>query len=305
MGRSVMFNRYGGPEMLEFVERPDPVPTRGQLLVRVEAAGVQPFDAMFRAGHMKQWAPAHFPQTLGNEFAGTIIALGDDATAFGLGDEVLGWTLGDGYSELIAVPDTHCVRKPSDMPWAEAGALSASGQTASTALEALNVRSGEALIVHAAAGGVGSMAVQIAIAAGATVIGTASPDNHDYLRSLGALPLDYHGDLAATLERAVPGGADAALIAVGGEAAITASLAVVRDHHRVGTIVYEPAAQRYGVRRIGTQRSRERLTSLVTLHGAGKLAVHVSMTIPFSHAAEAHRLIETGHVRGKVVLVRE
>jgi enoyl reductase len=304
MGRAVVFNRYGGPEVLEFVERPDPMPAPGQVLVRVEAAGVQPFDAMFRGGHVRQWAPAHFPQTLGNEFAGEVVALASDVAEFAIGDNILGWTLGNGYSELIAVPSAHCVKKPPEMPWDEAAALSASGQTASTALEALNVHSGETLIVHAAAGGVGSMAVQLAVAAGATVIGTASPDNHDYLRSLGAVPVDYHNDLTAALKVAAPEGADAALIAVAEEAAITASLALVRDRQRVGTIVYEPTAERHGVRRISTQRSRERLADLTARCEAGKLAVHVSATIPFSRAAEAHRLIETGHVRGKVVLIR-
>jgi len=305
MGRAVVINRYGGPDVLELIERPDPAPAPGELLVRVEAAGVQPFDVMYRAGDMRQWAPAHFPQTLGNEFAGTVMTLGRDVAAFGVGDEVLGWTSGDGYSETIAVPAAHCVKKPPVMPWPEAGTLSASGQTASTGIEALNVRAGETVIIHAAAGGVGSMAVQIAIAAGAHVIGTASPANHPYLRALGAVPVDYHGNLPAALKRAAPDGADAALIAVAGEAAVTASLALVKDPYRIATIVYEPAADRHGVRRIGTQRSQERLAGLVALYEAGKLAVHVAAAIPLSHAAEAHRLVETGHVRGKVALIRE
>jgi enoyl reductase len=305
MGCAVVFNRYGGPEVLEIVERPDPVPDMNQLLVRVEAAGVQPFDAMYRAGRLQQWAPASFPQTLGNEFAGTVTALGSDEIGFAVGDEVLGWTQGDGYSQLIAVPATQCVRKPRRMSWAEAGALSASGQTASTALDALNVGAGEIVVIHAAAGGVGSMAVQIAIAAGADVIATASPANHDYLRSLGAMPLDYHGDLSAVLKAAAPTGADAALIAVQGEAPVAASLAVVKRRERIVSIVFDPAVERHGIRRVGTQRSRERLAALVRLSEAGKLAVHVAAAMPLSHAAEAHRMIETGHVRGKVVLMRE
>jgi enoyl reductase len=305
MGRAVVFNSYGGPDVLEIVERDDPVPAAGQLLVRVEAAGVQPFDAMFRGGRVQQWAKAAFPQRLGNEFAGTVIGLGDGVIGFTVGDAVLGWSMGDAYADAIVVPAAQCVAKPDRMPWAEAGALSASGQTASTALDALDLSAGETVIIHAAAGGVGSMAVQIAVARGATAIGTASPGNHDYLHALGAVPVDYHGDLVAELRKAAPNGADAALIAVGGEAPVTASLALVGDKQRIVTTVFDPAAERHGVRRIGTQRSVERLTSLLRLYENGQLAVHVAEAIPFSRAAEAHRLIETGHVRGKVVLTRE
>jgi enoyl reductase len=305
MGRAVVFNSYGGPEVLEIVERDDPAPATGQLLVRVEASGVQPFDTMFRGGRVQQWAQAKFPQRLGNEFAGTVIRLGSDVAGFALDDAVLGWSMGEAYADAIPVPAAQCVKKPARMPWAEAGALSASGQTASTALDALDLGAGETVIIHAAAGGVGSMAVQIAIARGASVIGTASPGNHAYLRRLGAVPVDYHGDLAAALRKAAPDGADAALIAVGGEAPVTASLALVGNTQRIVTTVFDPVAERHGIRRIGTQRSVERLASLLRLYENGQLAVHVAETIPFSRAAEAHRLVETGHVRGKVVLVRE
>jgi enoyl reductase len=305
MGRTVVFNSYGGPEVLEIIERPDPLPGAGELLVQVEAAGVQPFDTMFRGGRVQQWAKARFPQTLGNEFAGLVIGLGSGVSEFAIGDGVLGWTAGNAYAEVISVPASQTVKKPARMPWAEAGALSASGQTASTALDVLDIRTGETVIVHAAAGGVGSMAVQIAVARGTKVIGTASPQNHEYLKALGVVPVDYHSDLTEDFRRVVAQGADAALVAVGGEAPITSSLANVRQKERIVTIVYDPAADRNGVRHIGSQRSRERLQSLLSLWEDGRLAVHVSATLPLAQATEAHRLIETGHVRGKVVLTRE
>jgi enoyl reductase len=305
MGRVIVFNSYGGPDVLKIVERDERAPTAGQMLVRVEAAGVQPFDTMFRGGRVQQWANANFPQTLGNEFAGTVTALGSGVAGFAIGDAVLGWSMGDAYADAVVVPSTQCAKKPRKMPWDEAGALSASGQTASTALDALDLRAGETVIVHAAAGGVGSMAVQIAVAGGAVVIGTASPGNHAYLHELGAKPVDYHGDLAAALRKVAPNGADAALIAVGGEAPVTASLALVGNKQRIVTTVFDPAAERQGIRRIGTQRSVERLASLLTLYENGQLAVYVAEAIPFSRAAEAHRLVETGHVRGKIVLTRD
>lgn len=305
MARVVVFRQYGAPDVLELIERVDPVAGPGDLLVAMEAAGVQPFDAMFRAGYMQQWAPATFPQRLGNEFAGRVIGVGEDVSGLAVGDDVLGWSRGDAYAESIAVPAGNCVKKPAAMPWVEAGSLSASGQTASTVLAALDLEPGETLIVHAAAGGVGSMVVQLAVAAGIRVVGTASPANHDYLRRLGAEPVDYHGDLIANLRQVLPNGATAALVAVGGEAALAASVTLVGDRARILTVAYDPAAEAMGIKRIGTQRSVARLQSLVDLHTAGKLRVEVSQVLPLSRAAEAHRAIESGHGRGKIVVVRD
>lgn len=304
MARVVVFRQYGSPDVLELAERAEPVAGPGELLVAMEAAGVQPFDAMFRSGYMQQWAPATFPQQLGNEFAGRVIGVGEGVSDFAVGDDVLGWSRGDAYGESIAVPAGNCVKKPASMPWVEAGSLSASGQTASTVLAALALKPGDALIVHAAAGGVGSMAVQLAVAMGIRVVGTASPANHDYLRRLGAEPVDYHGDLVANLRAVLPDGATAALVAVGGEAALAASVALVSDRSRILTVAYDPSAEGLGIKRISTQRSVARLQSLVDLHAAGKLRVEASQALPLSRAAEAHRAIESGHGRGKIVLVR-
>jgi NADPH:quinone reductase-like Zn-dependent oxidoreductase len=142
------------------------------------------------------------------------------------------------------------------------------------------------------------------VADGIRVVGTASPANHDYLRRLGAEPVDYHGDLVANLRSALPGGASAALVAVGGEAALLASAALVADRSRILTVAYDPAAEGLGIKRIGTQRSVARLQSLLDLYNAGKLRVEVSEVFPLSRAADAHRAIEAGHGRGKIVLVR-
>jgi enoyl reductase len=204
---------------------------------------------------------------------------------------------------MIAIPVGQYVLKPHAMSWPEAGALSASGQTASTAFDALALSAGQTLVIHSAAGGVGNFAVQIARAKGIRVIGTASPDNHAYLRELGATPVDYHGDLEANLHLVAPEGVDAALVAVGGEAPIQTSLALTGDAAHVVTIAFDPASDRYGVRRIGTQRSIERLSGLTALYEAGKLRTQVGDVFPLEAAADAHRRVETGHSRGKTVLL--
>ncbi|GLQ89085.1 NADP-dependent oxidoreductase [Dyella flagellata] len=303
MPRAVIFETYGPPSVLKIVERPRPIPKEGEVLVNVEAAGVQPFDTAYRSGAVRQWAPAKFPQSLGLEFAGTIIETGGKVAGFDPGDAILGWSLDGAYAEAIVVPAGQFIRKPDAMSWPEAGALSASGQTASTALDALGLAAGQTLVVHAAAGGVGSFAAQIAVAHGVRVIGTASPDNHAYLRELGAVPVDYHDDLEVSLRGTAPEGIDAALIAVGGEEPIRASVALTGDAARVVTVAFDPASERYGVKRVGTQRSTERLSFLAALYEAGKLRVPVGRVFALEEAADAHRHIETGHSRGKTVLV--
>jgi enoyl reductase len=302
MSRAVVFARYGGPEVLEVLDVEAPAPGPGRVLVSVRAAGVQPFDALFRSGAAHQWAPATFPQRLGNEFAGVVEAVGEGVTGWRAGQPVLGWAMLSAYGEHVVVGADEIVAKPVAMPWAEAGVLSASGQTAAAALAALGVGKDDTVLVHAAAGGVGTFAVQIARARGATVVGTASPRNHGYLRELGAVPVAYGDGLVERVRAAVPAGVDAALDASGTVAALRASLQLVEDRGRIGTVAYQPAADELGVRRLSTERSAARLSQLTDLYTADKLRISIQREYPLDEAAEAHRAIETGHVRGKLVL---
>ncbi|WP_017571007.1 NADP-dependent oxidoreductase [Nocardiopsis halotolerans] len=298
--RAVAFSAHGTPDVLEPIELPIPEPGPGEVRVRVRAAGVQPFDTALRQG-LSFGFPVTFPQVLGNEFAGTVDAVGEGVTEFAPGDGVLGWQLLSCYAEYTVAPVAQVVAKPEGMPWEVAGVLSASGQTASTALEELKVARGETVLVHAAAGGVGTFAVQIARDLGATVIGTASPGNHDHLRSLGAVPVSYGEGLVERVREVAPQGVDAALDAAGAEA-LRASIQVVGDRARIGTLVAFDLVEETGVRAIRSQRSRERLEELVALHERGGLQVPLAGVFDLSDAAGAHRLSETGHLRGKVVI---
>ncbi len=301
MATIIVFDNYGPPEVLHPIEVPDPEPGPGEVRIRVRAAGVQPFDCATRRGDYAQYNPLPLPARLGNEAAGVADKVGPDVNAITAGEEVIAFMTMMGYADTVVVPADQVGPKPAEMPWPEAGVLSASGQTASTALDELQVGAGDTLLIHAAAGGVGTFAVQLARARGATVIGTASVRNHDYLRSLGAIPVTYGPGLEERVRDAAPGGVSAVLDAIGGEA-LDASVKLMNDTKRIVTIADWTAPARLGVRRIGTDRSVQRLNDLTGLYRKGQLTIPVTGTFPLAEAAAAHRAVEPGHVRGKVAL---
>ncbi|MEV7356452.1 NADP-dependent oxidoreductase [Kitasatospora sp. NPDC091276] len=300
--KAVTVTRSGGPEVLRVTEVPDPEPGPGEVRVRVLAAGVQPVDLAIREGFRPPGAVVEPPFVLGNEFAGVVDRLGPDGSGRQVGDEVLGFRLLDSQAELVTVDAAQLVAKPAGMPWEQAGSLSASGQTAHLALTLLAVGPGDTVLVHGASGGVGTVAVQLARAWGATVIGTASERNHDYLRDLGAIPVAYGEGLVERVRAVAPQGVDAAFDAAG-RGALAASVELVADRSRIGTVVDYPEAERLGVRGLRGPRTAARLTELVRLWEAGGLRLEIAEALPLERAAEAHRLVGAGHVRGKVVLV--
>lgn len=301
--RAAAIERFGAADELRSRQLPVPQIAASEVLVRVSAAGVQLTDAAIRGGWVPPGATIEFPQVLGNEFAGTIEAVGEQVLDFAIGDEVAGFRVLGCYAERVAVPATQIVHKPKNVDWLTAGALSASGQTAHTALERLNARSGETLLVHGAAGGVGTMLVQLARLRGLTVVGTASPANLDYLRGLGAIPIAYgDGQLDRIRAAAGPRGIDLVLDAAGHANLLTA-VELVANRDRIGTIVDCDLAVRLGCRWITSDRSAARLEELLTLCAAGDLAVMIRATYDLEQVADAHRDVETGHGRGKVALI--
>jgi len=302
MSAAVAFSSYGDPEVLRVIDVPEPHAGAGEVRVRMRAAGVQPFDCAFRRGALQGFMPARFPQVLGNDFAGVVDEVGADITVVAAGADVLGFCTLAAHAELVVVPADQVVARPSSMAWEVAGGLSASGQTAFNALRDLGVGRGDTLLVHAAAGGVGTIAVQLAREWGAEVVGTASERNHEYLRSLGAQPVTYGPALAERVRAVAPGGITVALDCIGGDA-VPVSIELAGGPERVGTIADHGAVATYGVRRPGGERSAHHLGELVRLYTAGRLHVTIQATFPLAQAAEAHRQVETGHVRGKVVLI--
>ncbi|MFJ7215802.1 NADP-dependent oxidoreductase [Amycolatopsis sp. NPDC098790] len=292
--KAVAFTEFGGPEVLRVLDLPEPHAGPGEVRVRVRAAGVQPFDAAVRAG----WEPPHlklgWPRVPGNEFAGVV-----DEGDLAAGTEVLGFTAVQAAAEYVVVPVTDVTPKPPEMPWDVAGGFTAGTQTASIALELLRVKRGETLLVHAAAGSVGTAAVQLGRLAGARVVGTASEANQDYLRELGATPVVYGPGLK---ERLAPFEVDVVLDGAGGDA-LDVSLDLVSDRTRILTLVDHDRAADLGVLVSKSGRSAERLAGLAALYAKGDLRFHVRRAYPYTEAVAAHREIETGHGRGKIVLM--
>ncbi|KRV51232.1 alcohol dehydrogenase [Wenjunlia vitaminophila] len=307
--RAMAMKEYGGPEKLRPVDVPRPKVGPDSVLVRVRTAGVNPVDWKIAQGRMDEVARVHFPLVPGWDLAGVVEELGPAVVEYAVGDEVIGYVREDHvqngtYAELVAAPVRTLADKPASLDWPQAGGLPLAGLAAFQCLAAAGVGLGDTVVVHGASGGVGSFAVQIAVAHGARVIGTASPGNHDYLRSLGAVPVAYGEGLVERVREVTPEGVDAAVDFVGGDA-VAASVALVgasrRDEPRIASIV-DVGVKKVGGRYVFAQPSYADLTSLGNLADAHKLSVHVTRTFPLEEAAEALRLSQQGHTRGKIVL---
>lgn len=307
--KAAAFAEFGGPEVLSLMSRPMPEAGPGQVRVRIKAAGMQPFDTAVRAGWTPPGLTDPLPRIPGNEFAGVIDQVGPGVADQGepgvrldVGTEVLGFSLLNSYAEYIVVPATDVTPKPPELPWEVAGALTAAVQTADIAIGQLNPATGETILIHAAAGAVGSVAVQLAVRRGATVIGTAREENHAYLRDLGAIPVAYGDGLTARVRALAPGGVDAALDGAGG-AALDASLELVPDRGRILTMVDHAKADELGIMVTKGVRTAERLARYAALCAKGELKFLIRRTYRLEEAADAHREIETRHGRGKLALL--
>lgn len=300
--KAAAFYEIGGPEVMKVITVPDPQAGPGQVRVRVKTAGVQHYDCGVRGGWTPPGVTIQLPQIIGNEFAGIIDQVGEGVTEFEVGSEVLGFNLLNSYAEYVVVGVDQIVRKPESMPWEVAGGLTGNGQGAYIALKAIGVGPGDTVIIHGAAGSLGSYAVQLAKLWGAkTVIGTASEGNHDYVRSLGAIPVTYGEGLVERVRALAPDGVDAAFDTAG-EAGVRASVELVADRKRICTFVAYDIIEELGIPAVRGVRSAARLAELAELHANGKLRTTIRQTFPLEQVEAAHRLIETRHGRGKIVL---
>jgi NADPH2:quinone reductase len=310
----VIATAYGGPEVLSVIDEPAGEPGPGQARISVRAAGVNPVDYKLYSGQFGA-DPARLPVRLGFEASGVVSAVGADATGpagpVQTGDEVIAFRMSGGYAAQVVVPASSLVPKPAALDWAQAAGLMLTGATAWHALVATGVGAGDTVLVHGGAGGVGIMAVQLAVSRGATVLATASPARHDLLRDLGAIPVAYGRGLADRVRGAAPQGIDAALDLVGTDEAIDVSVELIGDRSRIVTIAAFARAGVIGVKAIGggpgadpgTEIRDAARPELARLAGDGKLRVFVTQTFPLAEAAAAHRAIITGHTTGKIVLI--
>jgi len=305
---------YGGPEVLTVVDEPTPEPGPGEVRLEVRAAGVNPIDYKVYSGAFGR-DPGRLPIRLGSEAAGVVAAVGPDAVGpagpVAVGDEVVAFRAPGAYATGLIAPAQAMVPKPATLDWAQASGLMVTGATAWHALTVTDVHEGDTVLINAAAGGVGLMAVQLAAIRGASVVATAGPARHGFLRELGATPVAYGPGLAGRVRDAAPGGITAALDLVGTDEAMEVSLAMVADRDRIVTIAAFAKGLAAGIKVIGggpgadpgTEIRDAARLELARLAGAGKLTVFVTQTFPLTEVSAAHQAIMTGHATGKIALL--
>ena len=304
MPQAVRFDEYGGVDVLRVAEVDRPVPGPGQVLVRMRAAGINPGEAKIRRGQLAHRFPATFPSGQGSDLAGVVEELGPGVTGFAVGDEVIGFTDNRAsHAELVVTAAANLIHKPAGVSWEAAGSLYVAGATAWAMVRAVAAGPGDVVVVSGAAGGVGSIAVQLAKIAGATVIGLASEANHPWLTSHGVIPVRYGEGVADRIEAASGGRVDAFLDTQGGGYVELAIELGVRPE-RIDTIADFSAKQTYGVKIDGNAvgGNAQVLAELAALVDQGRLEIPIANTYPLARVQDAYRELEQGHTHGKIVL---
>ncbi len=303
--KAVKFEKFGNVDVLHLEEVPRPTPKAGQVLVKVKAAGINPGEAAIREGWLENQFPTTFPSGEGSDLAGIIEEIGDGVTAFKVGDEVLGFTNNRAsHAEYVVADTDKIIPRPANVPWEVAGGLFVVGTTAYAAVRAVALKPGDTVVVSAAAGGVGSIAAQLAKNAGAKVIGLAGKDNQQWLIDHGIIGVVYGDGQEERIKTASNNKIDAFIDTFGkGYVDLALQLGVPAD--RINTIIDFEAVQKYKVKNDGSAKAAtaEVLSELVGLIAAGKLDIPIAKTFPLSEVREAYRELEQRHTRGKIVLV--
>lgn len=303
--RAVRFDRYGDRDVLYIAEVPMPVPGDGEVLVHVRAAGVNPGETNIRIGMLHDRFPATFPSGEGSDLAGVVTAVGRGVSAFTVGDEVLGFSWNrSSHATDVTVPVSQIIHKPAALSWEVAGSLYVVGCTAFAAVRAVNPGRGDTVVVSAAAGGVGSMVVQLLTARGATVIGIASERNAMWLRSHGVIPVAYGVGIADRLADAAPRGIDAFIDLFGPEyVQLAVDLGVAPE--RIETIISWDKAAELGTKQDGSVSAStpEVLEYMASLVAEGTIELPIAASYPLDRVADAFAQVEERHTHGKVVLI--
>lgn len=303
--RAVRFDQYGGREVLYVADIEMPTPGPGEVVVEVRAAGINPGEAAIRSGAMHEMFPATFPSGEGSDLAGVVTAVGQGVTAFSVGDEVLGFSFTrSSHATHTPVPVEQLIRKPPQLSWEVAGSLYVVAATAYAAVRAVAPQAGETVAVSAAAGGVGSLAVQLLVLRRARVLGIAGPDNAYWLRAHGVIPITYGDGLADRLREAAPDGIDAFVDLFGPEyVQLAADLGVAPE--RIDTIISFQKAGEVGAKTEGSvdASTPEVLTEMADLIVTGAIDFEIADTYPIDRVADAYEQLEKRHTRGKIVLL--
>jgi NADPH:quinone reductase-like Zn-dependent oxidoreductase len=304
MPRAVRFDEYGGIDVLQVVDVERPVPGPGQVLVRVEAAAINPGEAAIRRGLLHERLPSTFPSGQGSDLAGTVEQVGEGVDAFAVGDEVLGYTYGRAsHAELVVTETDKLTPRPPGVPWDAAGSLFIAGTAAYASVRAVSPVKGETVVVSGAAGGVGSIAAQLARDTGATVIGLAGEANHHWLADHDVIPVAY-GEGVADRIRAASGGQVDAFVDTFGDGYVALALDLGVPPGRINTVIDFAAAQEYGTHADGNAAAHEPevLAELARDVAEGRLEIPIARVYPLAQVQDAFRELEKRHTRGKIVL---
>lgn len=304
MPLAVRFKEYGGVDVLDVMQVDRPRPGAGDVLVRVKAAGINPGEAKIREGLLHDRWPATFPSGQGSDLAGIVEEIGEGVTGFAVGDAVIGFTNSRGsQAEYVVVRAVDLTHRPDGVSWEAAGSLFVAGTTAYAAVRAVSVGHGDTLVVSGAAGGVGSIVVQLAKNAGARVIGLAGEANHEWLAKHGAIPIRYGDGVAERIKEVSGGHLDAFIDTHGGNYVELALHLGIRPD-RIDTIVDFRAAGKYGVKNEGNAAAgnADVLAKLATLVSEGRLEIPIARVYSLSEVRDAYRELERGHTRGKIVI---
>jgi NADPH2:quinone reductase len=303
--RAVRFDHYGGREVLYVADIPMPTAASGEVVVAVRAAGINPGEASIRRGLLDAVFPATFPSGEGSDLAGVVTEVGQGVDQWAPGDEVLGFSFRrSSHATHVAVPADQLIRKPGALSWEVAGSLYVVGCTAYAAVRAVAAGPGDTVAVSAAAGGVGSIVVQLLRVRGAQALGIASPANAEWLTEHGAVPVAYGGGLAERLREAAPNGIDAFIDLFGPEyVQLAADLGINPD--RIETIISREKAQEIGAKTEGSgdASTSEVLSEMAELVASGAIEVPIAATFPLERVADAFEELEKRHTRGKIVLI--
>jgi NADPH:quinone reductase-like Zn-dependent oxidoreductase len=306
MTKAVQFDSYGGIDVLQVREVPRPVPAPGEVLVQVKAAGINPSEAMIRSGALHHMFPATFPSGQGSDFAGVVAELGSGVSGLAAGDEVIGFSMRrSSHAEYLTVPANQLTPRPAKVPWDVAGSLFVAGVTAYAAVRAVDLAPGDTVVVAGAAGGVGSIAVQLAQRSGATVLGIAGPSNDKWLAKHGVVPVNYGDNLPTRLRTAAKSGPiDALLDFFGGGYVAMAIQDLHLSPNKVDTIADFEAVKRFGVQSKGGADAATAavVAELADLVAKGELEVPIAGVFALDDVREAFRQVELRHTRGKLVL---
>lgn len=319
MARIVRPRNYGGPEVLTVQDVDAPTPGAGEVVVQVRAAGVNPLDWKLYSGafhdvHDDEKNAAGLAESmpsLGMDGAGVVTAVGSDVEGVTLGDEVILYPVTAAYADYVTVAASSLIPKPEGLGWEEAGGLMLAGLTAAHALHVAGIQKGDTVLIHGGAGGVGLMAVQLAILLGASIVATAAERNHDLLRELGASPVLYGDGLADRVRAAAPRGVDAAIDTVGTDEALDVSMEFVANPARIASITGSDRRFGTGIKLLGYGPGQDAGTeyrssvrdNLAHLAGAGDIRVVIARTFPLAEAAQAHAFGQAGKSTGKIILL--